>query len=120
MVDSSGANLVILNHRLALERVEGDEELLREVAQLFLDDYPRALGEIRDAVVAGDAKRLEREAHGLKGAAANFGADKVVSAALTLELFGRRGQVAEAATGLGALEAALGQLRVELETLAAS
>lgn len=118
MLDSSGANLVILNRRLALARVDGDEELLREVAQLFLADYPRALGEIREAIASGDAKRLEREAHGLKGAAANFGAEPVVAAALELELMGRKGETGGAEAGLASLEALLNQLREELEPLA--
>jgi two-component system sensor histidine kinase/response regulator len=116
----SGADLMILNQRLALERVGGDEELLREVAQLFLEEYPRSLGEIRVAVEAGDAKLLEREAHSLKGAAANFGAEPVVSAALALEIMGRKAQIGEAPPGLAALEAALTQLHAELEALAAS
>lgn len=120
MLDFSGANLVILNRRLALERVDGDEELLREVARLFLDDYPRAVAEIHEAIASGDAKRLEREAHGLKGAAANFGAQPVVSAALELELLGRNGQTAGAEPMLAALEAALRQLREELETIASA
>jgi HPt (histidine-containing phosphotransfer) domain-containing protein len=109
---------MILNHRLALERVEGDEELLREVARLFLADYPRALGEIREAVLSGDPKRLEREAHGLKGAAANFGAQPVVAAALELELMGRNGQTSGAEPSLRLLESSLTQLHGELESFA--
>lgn len=108
---------MILNRRLALERVDGDEELLREVAQLFLADYPRALAEIREALSSGDAKRLEREAHGLKGAAANFGAQPVVAAALELELLGRKGQTFGADPSLASLVSALSQLREELESI---
>jgi two-component system sensor histidine kinase/response regulator len=110
----------MLNRRLALERVDGDEELLREVARLFLDDYPRAVAEIREAISSGDARRLEREAHGLKGAAANFGAEPVVAAALHLEQLGRQGQAAGAEPGLAALEAALARLRGDLEALTAA
>ena len=56
---------------VALSRVGGDIELLKEIAVLFLEDYPRSLTDLRDAVharfQAGAAVKLE--AHGEKAKA---------------------------------------------------
>jgi len=71
-----------------LARVGGDRELLAEISRLFLDDAPRHLERIRSALDARDGDALRRSAHGLKGAAANFDADGVVTAARTLEEMG--------------------------------
>ena len=70
-----------IDRQVALSRVGGDAELLKEIAQLFIDDYPRAMADIRQAADRGDAKSLERSAHGLKGSVANFGAPSAVEAA---------------------------------------
>jgi CheY-like chemotaxis protein/HPt (histidine-containing phosphotransfer) domain-containing protein len=74
-----------------LGRVGGDRELLAEISRLFVDDAPRHLKRIRAALDARDGDALRRGAHGLKGAAANFDADAVVSAARALEEIGRTG-----------------------------
>ena len=72
-----------------LARVGGDRELLAEISRLFVDDAPRHLERIRQALQARDGESLRRAAHGLKGAAANFDATGVVDAARALEEIGR-------------------------------
>lgn len=109
---------MMLNRELALERVGGDEQLLQEVARLFLDDCPRVMTEIKTAISSGDAKRLEREAHSLKGSVSNFGADPVVKAALELEMMGRLGNLRLAIQGYETLEGHIQTLEPELVELA--
>jgi HPt (histidine-containing phosphotransfer) domain-containing protein len=75
-----------------LERVGGDRELLAEISRLFVDDAPRHLEKIREALAARDGEALRRAAHGLKGAAANFDAEGVVQASRALEEMGRTGE----------------------------
>lgn len=111
------SDLLVLNKAVALDRVGGDEELLAEVAQLFIEDYPNSVGEIEEALRTGDAKKLERAAHSLKGAASNFGADVVVKSALALEVAGRSGNLASAPAEYGALSAALKNLHRDLEII---
>jgi len=106
-----------LDEAVALSRVGGDFELLREVVGLFLDDYPQALEKIREAVVAGDQGNLERQAHSLKGSVSTFGAKEAFEAALALEKQGRAGDLTSAAEGLSRLEQALCALRPELEAI---
>jgi CheY-like chemotaxis protein len=86
-----------------LERLGGDEELLRDVVRLFLADCPDRLAAIRAAIDRRDADRLRVEAHTLKGAAANLSANHVAAAARALEQIG-------AGKNLDAVEAAWREL----------
>jgi HPt (histidine-containing phosphotransfer) domain-containing protein len=106
-----------LDHQLALLRVGGDSELLREIAVIFLADYPRSLAEIRAAIAAADGKQLETSAHALKGSVANFGARAAVESASRLEQMGHAGDLRQSADALHALEQALSLLHAELEAL---
>jgi two-component system sensor histidine kinase/response regulator len=76
-----------------LARVGGDHQLLAEISRLFVDDAPQHLQRIRTALDARDSGSLRRAAHALKGAAANFDADKVVETARVLEEMGRTGDL---------------------------
>ena len=69
------------------------------------------------AVAAGDATKLRRAAHTLKGAAATFGAEETQDAALCLEEMGRNAQLAGAEVALAALDTALTRLRAALPAL---
>ena len=111
--------LVSLDHAVVLERLGGDEELLQEVAQLFLEEYPSLMSEMREAARSGDAHRLERAAHSLKGSIANFGAESAVQAALTVERIGRSGDLAGAVDAFEQLDALMRQLHPCFEQLAA-
>jgi HPt (histidine-containing phosphotransfer) domain-containing protein len=73
-----------------LTRVEGDRNLLRELAQMLSMEIPGAVAEIRRCVATGNSAGLERAAHGFRGACGNFGAGGAVRAAHVLELMGRR------------------------------
>jgi two-component system, sensor histidine kinase and response regulator len=107
----------VFDREVALSRVGGDVELLKEIAILFLDDYPKSLSELHEAVKTRDAKRIERTAHGLKGSVSNFGARPAVDAALQLETMGRAQKLVEVEQVLRTLELALSALRPELEAL---
>jgi len=58
----------------ALDRVGGDEDILRTITRIFLDSCPSMLAQVEKAVSSGDAEGLEQFAHRLKGSVANFGA----------------------------------------------
>ena len=105
---------MLLDRSVALERVGGDEELLREIAGLFLEEYPSLLEEIRVAIEKADGDALERSAHSLKGAVANFEADLAFQAASRLETLGRNKNLDRAPSGLAELEAVLRALQLEL------
>ena len=68
-----------------LERVGGDQEVFVEIVQIFLDDVPKQLRGIDEALAAGDGPTLRRLAHSLKGASGTAGADAMQQAAHALE-----------------------------------
>ena len=107
----------VLDRATALARVGGDLDLLKEIAALFLDEYPRELREIHTALASGDALTLERSAHGLKGSVANFGARAAVDAAFQLEQFGKAGKLDQVPPALAALERTLACLHAELVSI---
>ena len=105
-----------LDRAAVLDRLGGDAALLREITAIFLTEYPDLLRQIRNAIEEGDAGKVERAAHALKGAVSNFAFAPATQAALELELIGRQGRLAEAAPAFDAL---LGQFR-DLEPLLAT
>src|SRR5262249_45353391 len=107
----------VLDRELALARVGGDAELLREIAVLFLDNYGQWLDDLNQAAARGDAVGVEHAAHGLKGSVANFGAQAAVEAAQQIERIGRSQDLAEIGKAINTLELALASLRPELEGL---
>jgi HPt (histidine-containing phosphotransfer) domain-containing protein len=107
----------LLDRSAALERIGGDQELLREIASLFLSEYPVLIQEIRVAIENGDVEGLERSAHSLKGSVANFEARSAVDAAFRLETIGRNGNLDRAGPALADLEAAFESLNPELKRL---
>ena len=80
----------------ALARVDGDRELLAEVARLFAEEWPATRAELEASLDQHDLKVTERLAHGLKGAAANLGAQSVSEPAFRLEKLARAGEYQQA------------------------
>ncbi|MFA9216232.1 MAG: ATP-binding protein [Sphingomonadaceae bacterium] len=83
----------VLDWRSALQRLDGDHELLLELAALFLADGPLLWDELSAALAAGDAARSVRAVHSLKGVLVNFGAARALSVAeqLSASLHGEAG-----------------------------
>jgi two-component system sensor histidine kinase/response regulator len=79
-----------------LARFDGDNELLKELAGIFLQECPRMLGEIRAALSAADSKALEYAAHTLKGSVGNFAIPGPWETAQRLELLAKSGQLPDA------------------------
>jgi two-component system sensor histidine kinase/response regulator len=82
-------NAMTIDREAALQRVEGDEVLLADLAKLFCDESPRMLSVIQEAITRKNAESLERGAHSLKGSVATFSAQRAFNLALQLERLGR-------------------------------
>jgi HPt (histidine-containing phosphotransfer) domain-containing protein len=89
--------------------------LLCEIADLFLQDYPNNIADIRKALDDQNPSLLESAAHNLKGAVGNFDTGPVWQAALTLEKMGRAAEFDGAEEVLSKLNAGLDELRRDLE-----
>lgn len=107
----------VLDRETSLARVGGDLDLLRELAGLFLREAPIMMDQLREASNQSNASEVERQAHGLKGAAANFGATAAVDAARELEFLCRDRKLDQIQPSLANLEAALLTLQDELAAL---
>lgn len=101
----------------ALARVGDDEELLKEIAGIFLEQCPEALAEVNRAIETADGEALEHAAHSLKGSVGNFGAKDAYDAALRLELAGRHREFGRTGEALSDLERALDTLNPQLAKL---
>lgn len=110
-VQESDGNAVI-DPTAILERFDSDIALLREVSQLFLDDCPHRLAEMRHALAGRDCKAVADVTHSLRGSLGNFGARLAIDAAWRLERCARSGDLSEADEACAALEREV--LRVEL------
>jgi len=73
----------------AVERAMGDRDFLETMLQAFLSQVPAQIEALSIALEQGEAASLERQAHSLKGAAANLSANGVAATALRIEQMGR-------------------------------
>jgi len=87
-----------------LNNIGGDQELLNQLIELFLERHTDIMTNIRQALSQSDAITVERTAHTLKGTAANLCAPEVAMAAGQLEAVGRLGTLHEAPTVYAHLE----------------
>ncbi len=77
----------------ALLRLGGNLPLLERLLARFESDHGDAAQNIVTAIAAGDVARATREAHTLKGVAANLGASQLASSAAAIETTLRRSGV---------------------------
>ena len=80
---------------LDFERIEeatgGDQEFMKELLDLYMEDAKERISELEDAARAGDSEELAKCAHKLKGSSANVGATGISMLAKTLEDKGHAG-----------------------------
>jgi two-component system, sensor histidine kinase and response regulator len=101
----------------ALDRIGGDEELLREVCQIFLEESPKLLKKLQQAVAAGDADGVVRAAHSLKGESSYLSASGTSRAARQLEEMGHNKDLSHARDTLAVLEREVAGLHFDLNAL---
>jgi len=62
-----------------------NDEFLREIAGIFLEDTPLRMNELDQSLAAGDIATFTRAAHSIKGSSANLGALALRAVAEKLE-----------------------------------
>jgi two-component system sensor histidine kinase/response regulator len=78
-----------------LARLDGDEELMREVLELFIGEAPLLTVAVVAAVKDENAQAVERAAHTLKSCVGQLGAERACQLAQSLEQRGREGRTAD-------------------------
>lgn len=100
----------------ALSGAGGD--LLAEIIQVFLEELPDRLRQLRSAVAANDLGEAREAAHALKSASGELGALGLARRCGEVERRGAAGRPGDLPEALGALEAEAERVRVALvETL---
>ncbi len=84
----------------------GDESFVAEIVQMFREDTPPHFAELDASAASGDAVRLAKIAHGLKGSAGNFGAKHFRALTERIETLAK-------AKDLAPIPAAIADLRAE-------
>jgi HPt (histidine-containing phosphotransfer) domain-containing protein len=106
---------LVWNQAELLDRVDHDQELLRELLTIFRTDFPRTIHSLEAAVAGGDLKNSASLSHALKGMLSNLGGRRAAAAAARLEESASAGDKASPKGGLDALELEAASLLPELD-----
>jgi HPt (histidine-containing phosphotransfer) domain-containing protein len=112
----SYADVLPVNFDAALYRFDGDRDFMMAMFKEYMDHLPGRLNEIQAALQEGDANRLTRLAHNLKGVSLNFSVDPVAAIALRIEELGRREELTQAPALVAQLNAEVRRLEEYLST----
>ena len=95
--EAQSAKPVTLDFKQMLEQLGGDEKLLQEVIEIFVDQTPIHMETLRRALAQGDAESVEKTAHSIKGELGYLGISEVTQKARVLEELGRKHDLEQAA-----------------------
>jgi HPt (histidine-containing phosphotransfer) domain-containing protein len=96
-----------------------NDEFLREIAGIFLEDTPRRVGELEQSAIVGDTSKFTRAAHSIKGSSANIGATALRAVAEKLEQQSRTQSLADLAPLVAELKQELSRTEAALRALVA-
>jgi HPt (histidine-containing phosphotransfer) domain-containing protein len=103
----------------ALDLVDGDQELLLTLAELFLQESPKDVAAVRAALARQDCDGLTAAAHKLKGSVLPICAPRLFEHAQRLEVLGRHGEFAEAVSVCADVDRCLAEVHAALRDLIA-
>jgi two-component system sensor histidine kinase/response regulator len=116
VVPSPGTEVLVPKRsRSLLELFLGDEEMLREVVEVYLAGDQALLRDLRKAVGRHATDEVARLCHRLKGSAGAFEAMEICDLAQKMERMAEQGDESGVAALVPDLEQAVSALRIELE-----
>jgi HPt (histidine-containing phosphotransfer) domain-containing protein len=107
----------VMNVDDALRRLGGDEELLRDIVQIYLEDAPGIIERIHNAAAQSDTNALQRAAHSLKGLGATLSASEVVGAAARLEHMAASKNLSDTAKAVAEVDRHVSDLNAAVQQL---
>jgi PAS domain S-box-containing protein len=113
----TSAKAGVLNESEIRQRIGDDPALLRELVEVFFADFPRLWQNVCDALDEGDAAKLHRAAHTLKGSVGNFAAHRAQQAAEQVEQLAAKGDLEAAKKAIMHLETEVERLKPVLHEL---
>ncbi|WP_028572096.1 response regulator [Desulfonatronum lacustre] len=109
-----GAAPPVFDRVAFLDRCMGDEDLVRDVLKLSLENMPRHIRELQTALDAADAQAARMQAHTIKGMAANLSAEALRALAKEMEDAAEGRDLDAVAARMGALVEGFEELRMVL------
>ena len=91
------------------------KSLLASVAAGFLKELPTLLSALKEQVARGDLESIWKQAHKMKGSAANVGGEALRDVALEVEQAGKAGDLAVVARWIPELEVQTARLNEALQ-----
>ena len=81
----------VIDHPAALENCDGDEDLLREISEIFIKDSPKRIEKLTRGLEEKDWESVREAAHLMKGSALNLAAGSFHFATQNLERAAKTG-----------------------------
>jgi two-component system, sensor histidine kinase and response regulator len=93
MGKSANYNKSVFDIDTLMERLGIDEKLVEEILDVYLNDTPVQLSKLREYFEKGDVFSIQRCAHSIKGASANFCVGTINKTAQDIELAAKEGNL---------------------------
>jgi len=95
----------------------GEPDVLTEVLQMFLDEFPPRMDRLRNAWASKNIEEMYRAAHSLKGSAGNVGAQRLMKVCSQLDEMGRSGDLTDTALLVDALGIEFDKVAAEIHRI---
>ena len=102
----SSPDEIVFDREGVLDRLMGGEALAAKITTVFIGLFPGMMADLRRALDTADAPHAQLQAHSIKGAAANVGANALSALALQMEKDAREGTLESVRQHLDALQSA--------------
>ncbi|MBF0337409.1 MAG: response regulator [Nitrospirae bacterium] len=96
-------------------RLNGDEELMQKIFEVFMLDAPRQMEILKQALDDNNATVVERQAHSIKGMAANVGGILTKNEAMRMEIAARKLNLSKAMLRFESLQREMNRLIEAIE-----
>lgn len=90
---TEGSDEIVFDKAEALDRAADDEEFLKELINVFIEESPAHMSGIKKAVDSADSEALRKSAHKLAGALSGISANAACKTAKKMELMGKESKM---------------------------
>ncbi len=110
-----GAEPAVFDKASVMERMGGDEAIIKIISEAFLGDIPKQILILKSFVEIGDAVGSRNQVHRIKGAAANVGGERLREIGYRMEELAKQGDLSAVSALIPALEKEFAELKLVME-----
>jgi len=110
-VKAAAQDSLVWNRSDLLSRLMGDQDLAEKVLKIFLEQTPKQILGIKDALESGDLPGVEFLSHSIKGASSNIGAGQLQAVACDIETQAHSGDITHMTSRVDDLQKELNRLK---------